>query len=109
MTRVFPLPAPARMSTGPPVVSTASRCCGLSWERKDKVEELRAFYLDFTGRPRRALSSPPSPRPVIPSEENRPQRGRSSQSRNLLFACSVEAAGESRFLTAEAVRNDNTI
>src|SRR5207245_10844556 len=35
MTRVFPLPAPARMSTGPSVVSTASRCCGLSWERKD--------------------------------------------------------------------------
>src|ERR1700690_581834 len=101
MTRAFPLPAPARMSTGPPVVSTASRCCGLSWERKDKVEELQTFYLDFTGRPH--------PRPVIPSEENRPQSGRSSQSRNLLFACSVEAAGESRFLTAEAVRNDNTI
>src|SRR5438067_9006073 len=35
LTRVFPLPAPARMSTGPSVVSTASRCCGLSWERKD--------------------------------------------------------------------------
>ena len=26
MTRVFPLPAPARISTGPPVASTASRC-----------------------------------------------------------------------------------
>src|ERR1700690_4239586 len=63
MTAVSPLPAPARMSTGPPVVSTASRCCGLSWERKDKVEELQTFYLDFTGRPH--------PRPVIPSEENR--------------------------------------
>src|SRR6266567_8852804 len=36
MTRVLPLPAPARMSTGPSVVPTASRCCGLSWERKDK-------------------------------------------------------------------------
>ncbi len=34
MTRVFPLPAPARMSTGPSVASTASRCCGLRPERK---------------------------------------------------------------------------
>src|SRR5215475_7281224 len=38
MTRVFPLPAPARMSTGPSVVSTASRCCGFSWSRNDKTE-----------------------------------------------------------------------
>ena len=38
MTRVFPLPAPARMSTGPAVVSTASRCCGFSWSRNDKTE-----------------------------------------------------------------------
>src|SRR5580704_9953617 len=37
MTRVFPLPAPARISTGPSVVSTASRCCGLSWSKKDKA------------------------------------------------------------------------
>jgi len=33
MTRVLPLPAPARISTGPSVVSTASRCWGLSCER----------------------------------------------------------------------------
>src|SRR5271165_7547144 len=38
MTRVLPLPAPARISTGPSVVSTASRCCGLSWSRKDNAE-----------------------------------------------------------------------
>src|SRR5579863_528612 len=45
MTRVLPLPAPARMSTGPSVVSTASRCCGLSWERKDKASRvLIEFY-----------------------------------------------------------------
>src|ERR1700736_2126290 len=37
MTRVLPLPAPARISTGPSVVSTASRCCGLSWSRKDNA------------------------------------------------------------------------
>src|SRR6185295_14008194 len=30
MTRVLPLPAPARMSTAPSVASTASRCCGFS-------------------------------------------------------------------------------
>ena len=33
MTRVLPLPAPARMSTGPSTASTASRCCGLSWDK----------------------------------------------------------------------------
>src|SRR5213079_2157151 len=31
----LPAAGAARMSTGPSVVSTASRCCGLSWERKD--------------------------------------------------------------------------
>src|SRR5437773_3296479 len=29
MTRVLPVPAPARIKTGPWMVSTASRCCGL--------------------------------------------------------------------------------
>src|SRR3989442_15800675 len=50
MARVFPLPAPARISTGPSVVSTASRCCGLSWLRKDKVEKSsKVSQVDFTG------------------------------------------------------------
>src|ERR1700686_1065022 len=40
MTRVFPLPAPARISTGPSTVSTASRCCGFSSSRNDKRELL---------------------------------------------------------------------
>jgi hypothetical protein len=30
MTRVLPVPAPAKMSTGPLTVSAAWRCCGLS-------------------------------------------------------------------------------
>src|SRR6185503_8534228 len=30
ITRVLPLPAPARISTGPSVASTASRCCSFS-------------------------------------------------------------------------------
>src|SRR5436190_14813548 len=30
MTRVLPVPAPARIKTGPRTVSTASRCCGFS-------------------------------------------------------------------------------
>src|SRR3981081_609656 len=61
MTRVLPLPAPARISTGPSVVSTASRCCGLSWSRKDNAEvtpeALIEFYrgLDAAGR-RSAIS-----------------------------------------------------
>src|SRR5271154_7098001 len=38
MTRVFPLPAPAKISTGPSVVSTASRCCGFRSSRNDKRE-----------------------------------------------------------------------
>src|SRR6185437_2273713 len=34
ITRVLPLPAPARINTGPSVVSAASRCWGLRPERK---------------------------------------------------------------------------
>ncbi len=34
IARVFPVPAPARISTGPSVVSAASRCSGLSSSRK---------------------------------------------------------------------------
>src|SRR6266699_4165601 len=54
MTRVLPLPAPARISTGPSVVSTASRCCGFSWSRKDNAgvapESLIQFYRECVGR-----------------------------------------------------------
>src|SRR4051812_22665743 len=45
MTRVFPLPAPARMSTGPSVVSTAARCCGFSFSRKDNWGKTPASIL----------------------------------------------------------------
>src|SRR5579863_5933397 len=38
ITRVLPLPAPARIRTGPSVVSTASRCWGLRPERKSTTE-----------------------------------------------------------------------
>src|SRR5216683_4280364 len=47
MTRVLPLPAPARMSTGPSVVSTASRCCGLSGSRKDNAEVAPELMIQF--------------------------------------------------------------
>src|SRR5208337_718667 len=47
MTRVFPLPAPARMSTGPSVVSTASRCCGFNSSKNDKREWLRNALIEF--------------------------------------------------------------
>src|SRR5208282_620888 len=60
MTRVFPLPAPARISTGPSVVLTASRCCGFSSSRNDKREwlplkSLLEFYIASVER----RSSPP--------------------------------------------------
>src|SRR5262249_30267342 len=42
MTRVLPLPAPARMRSGPSTVSTASRCCGLSWSRRVKALKMRS-------------------------------------------------------------------
>src|SRR5450755_3468704 len=88
------------MSTGPSTVSTASRCCGLSWERKDK---------DGSGsRSSTLILQDAPPRPVIPSEEDRPRSGRSLQSRDLLFACDVKTAGERRFLTAEARTNAQT-
>src|SRR5271154_3925827 len=44
---VSPLPAPARISTGPSVVSTASRCCGLSWSRKDNAEVAPELMIEF--------------------------------------------------------------
>src|ERR1022692_2902153 len=47
MTRVLPLPAPARINTGPSVVSTASRCCGFSWSRKDNAEVAPESLLQF--------------------------------------------------------------
>src|SRR5712691_5687630 len=47
MTRVLPLPAPARISTGPLVVSTASRCCGFSWSRKDNAEVAPESMIEF--------------------------------------------------------------
>src|SRR6185312_2887522 len=34
MTRVLPLPAPARISSGPSTCSTAARCSGLRWARR---------------------------------------------------------------------------
>src|ERR1700733_14854149 len=42
ITRVFPLPAPAKIRIGPSVVSTASRCCGFNWSTNDKREWLRS-------------------------------------------------------------------
>src|SRR5882672_6387031 len=38
MTRVLPEPAPARINKGPSPVVTASRCCGLSCERKSVMK-----------------------------------------------------------------------
>ena len=39
MTRVLPEPAPARISSGPSVCSTASRCSGFSDERKESASD----------------------------------------------------------------------
>src|SRR6218665_3556519 len=44
MTRVFPVPAPARTSTGPLRVWAASRCAALRWLRWDDIRD---------GKPRR--------------------------------------------------------
>src|SRR5882724_7426835 len=56
MTRVLPLPAPARMRTGPSVVSTAARCCGLSWSRKDKTGDGSKTHLQFYMEDRSAIA-----------------------------------------------------
>src|ERR1700683_471032 len=62
MTRVFPLPAPARIRTGPSVVSTASRCCGFSCSRKDNAdvapESLIQFYRGIAADGMRSNSRP---------------------------------------------------
>src|SRR6202140_525882 len=47
MTRVLPLPAPARISSGPSAVSTASRCSGFRCSRKDKAEVTPKFLAQF--------------------------------------------------------------
>src|SRR5581483_11925154 len=61
MTSVFPLPAPAKINTGPSVVSTASRCCGFSWSRKDKKEVapevISQFYRGSSSREPRKRAS----------------------------------------------------
>ena len=42
ITRVLPVPAPARTSSGPSVVVTASRCAGFSDRQQGGVARLRA-------------------------------------------------------------------
>src|SRR6266581_458202 len=59
MTRVFPLPAPARISTGPSVVSTASRCCGFNSSRNDKRKWLRGALIGFYRRTENRNSQDP--------------------------------------------------
>src|SRR4051812_47374900 len=44
MTRVLPLPAPARISSGPSGWGTASRCCALRPLRKSIELELRVQF-----------------------------------------------------------------
>src|SRR6267143_2506879 len=41
MARVLPVPAPARISRGPSVVSTASRCSGFNSSRRDSICPVR--------------------------------------------------------------------
>src|SRR5256885_4015459 len=53
MTRVLPLPAPARMSNGPSVEATASRCWGLSPKRKST----KNLFSHRGGVPERKLSA----------------------------------------------------
>jgi len=45
ITRVLPLPGPAMINTGPLVVSTASRCGGLSPERMLEEGITDALYI----------------------------------------------------------------
>src|SRR2546423_2270993 len=44
ITRVLPEPAPARISSGPSPVFTASRCCGFSCERKSVMTMFRQTF-----------------------------------------------------------------
>ena len=75
MTRVLPLPAPARISSGPSVCVTASRCCAIQ-----AFEEIHEESTEFNTQatltlcigdlpnrfcePRATYSQPPRPRPV---------------------------------------------
>src|SRR5579872_5357316 len=59
MTRVFPDPAPARISSGPSVCSTASRCSGLSLSRKF-ISRRRAFSIASSRGVLRSRSAMPA-------------------------------------------------
>src|SRR5436305_832415 len=54
ITRVLPLPAPARINTGPSTASAASRCCGLSLSRRSTNS---AFIAGKLGLAIRALAA----------------------------------------------------
>src|SRR5262249_60094034 len=45
MARVLPVPAPARMSRGPSVVSAARRCSGFSCSRRESIGPFGRFFV----------------------------------------------------------------
>src|SRR5271154_3812019 len=57
MTRVFPDPAPARISTGPSTASTASRCCGFSLSSNCCKENFRRFLMSLVREELDSVSS----------------------------------------------------
>src|SRR6266498_4119136 len=81
MTRVLPLPAPARTSTGPFVVVTASRCGGLSGARiASAVTAERSMGSYDTTAEGPSQETPPSPLSSPPTGERKnrnpsPRRG----------------------------------
>src|SRR5436309_6177603 len=56
MTRVFPVPAPARINTGPCSVSAARRCCGLS-ELRFNIGEVYGAEKIFQQEQRRVVKN----------------------------------------------------
>src|SRR6516225_5431723 len=71
MTRVFPLPAPARISRGPSVWLTASRCGAFSPSRNS----MSGRHFHCSTRPGRLIPHPPKRRSAV-SKETPPGRPR---------------------------------
>src|SRR5438270_11784481 len=112
MTLVLPLPAPARISTGPSIVSTDSRCCGFNWSRKDNAETAPRAILQFfrgmwpKGFIRNIARKPCRPHRSFPGVETGdatlPMRGRTGPNRRNVYAFKSQSED---FLDVSSARN----
>src|ERR1035441_3503596 len=105
MTRVLPVPAPARMSTGPLTVSAAWRCCGLS---VFKFNMGAKFSLPRSEGKRAAGNFRKTRIPLIASSSagSEPIRGAVETPRGAIspFSCSIKSSSAAFGFASGAIR-----